>query len=51
MLTARAPRPRVRRSAGRRASDRLPSVENMLVAGGIVAWAWCAFEVLRLVLR
>jgi hypothetical protein len=51
MLNARAPRMRVRRSKGRRASDRLPSLETLLVAGGIVAWAWCAFEVLRLVLR
>jgi len=51
MLNARAPRARVRRSKGRRASDRLPSLENLLVAGGITAWAWCAFEVLRLVLR
>ena len=51
MLTARVPRVRVRRTKGRRASDRLPSVETLLVYGCIIAWAWCAFEVLRVMLR
>jgi hypothetical protein len=45
------PRPRVNRTRGRRATDRLPTLESALVAGGIVAWSWCAYEVLRLVIR
>jgi len=46
-----AARPRVRRSRGRRAADRFPTVESLLAAGGILAWGWCAYEVLRLFVR
>jgi len=51
MHSSAGPRPFVRRTRGRRAYDRRPSLESLLVAGGVLAWAWCAFEVLRLVLR
>ena len=51
MLMARTQRRQVRRSRGRRASDKFPSLESVLVSGGILAWTWCAYEMLRLVLR
>lgn len=51
MHAERVPRPRVNRTRGRRATDRLPTLESALVAGGMVAWSWCAYEVLRLVVR
>ena len=51
MQMARTQRQRARRSRGRRATDQLPSMESLLLAGGILAWSWCAYEVLRLAIR
>jgi hypothetical protein len=36
-----------RRTRGRRASDRRPRLETLLAGVGIVAWAWCAYEMVR----
>jgi len=38
----------VRRTKGRRASDRRPSLEGLLMAGAIVAWGWGAYEIAQL---
>jgi hypothetical protein len=43
-----SPRAWARRTPGRRAGDRRLRVETFLVAGAVIAWAWCAFEVVRL---
>jgi hypothetical protein len=40
-----------RRTRGRRASDRRLRLETILAAGGIVAWAWCGYEVIRIFVR
>ncbi|MGH6955528.1 MAG: hypothetical protein ACREEW_02555 [Caulobacteraceae bacterium] len=45
------PRARVRRSKGRRASDRRPSIEAILGAGALVAWGWGIYELTLLFLR
>ena len=45
--TVSGPRARVRRSRGRRASDRAFRVEGILAAIGVIAWAWCAYELIR----
>ena len=50
MIAERAPRKRVRRTAGRRASDKW-SVESILFAGVVIAWAWGAYEIALLFLR
>jgi hypothetical protein len=42
------PRPTMRQNRGRRASDRRPSLETMLGAVSLLAWAWCGYELLRL---
>ena len=44
-------RPRVRRTRGRRRSDRLPSAEVILTAGVILAWGWGGYELAQLFLR
>jgi len=41
----------VRRTPGRRASDRRPTIENLLCAAGVLVWAWCIYEVARLLIR
>ena len=45
------PRPRVRRSPGRRASDRFWRLEAVLGAAVILAWAWGVYEVTLLFLK
>jgi hypothetical protein len=45
------PRLWAKRTRGRRASDRHPSLEAILVAAVIVAWGWGAYEVVRLFIR
>ena len=50
MQAAEPQREKVRRSRGRRAADRLPSLESALVAAGILAWAWSAYQMLALAL-
>ena len=44
-------RTRVRRSRGRRASDRLPSAEAVLAACVVLAWAWGGYELAQLFIR
>ena len=39
-----AAREPVRRSRGRRASDRAPGLEVFLLVGVIVAWGWGAYQ-------
>ena len=46
--SASATRAWVRRSRGRRASDRAFRVESVLAGIGIIAWAWCAYELIRI---
>jgi hypothetical protein len=42
----------VRRSTrGRRASDRLPRIEQVLATGVILAWTWGVYELVRLYIR
>ena len=38
---------RVRETEGTGARDRRSRLEMILAAAGFVAWAWCAFEVLK----
>jgi hypothetical protein len=42
---------RVRDTERTGARDRRSRVEMILAAAGFVAWAWCAFEVLKAVVR
>ena len=44
-------RSRVRRTRGRRKTDRLPSAEILLTVGVILAWGWGGFELAQLFLR
>jgi hypothetical protein len=44
-------RKRVRRSRGRRASDRGPRIEAVLGAAVILAWTWGIYEVTLLFLK
>lgn len=46
-----APREWVKRTRGRRASDRRPSLQSILGAGVILAWAWGIYEITLLFLR
>ena len=41
-------REKVQRTRGRRASDRAPSLEAVLIAGVIIAWGWGAYELAAL---
>lgn len=41
----------VRRTAGRRASDRRLRLESILAAVGVIAWSWCAYELVRVFVR
>jgi hypothetical protein len=45
------PKVRVRRTRGRRASDRRPNLESVLAAVTLIAWGWCAFEIIRVFVR
>ena len=47
---ARTARAWVRRNRGRRATDRRLTLETLLSMTGVVAWAWCAYQLLRLFL-
>jgi hypothetical protein len=40
-----------RRTRGRRASDRRPRLETILAGLGILAWAWCAYELIKAFVR
>ena len=40
-----------RGSPGRRATDRLPSLEQALGAGVVFAWTWSLYELVRLYIR
>jgi len=42
---------RVRKSDGARERDRRSRLEMILAGAGLAAWAWCAFEVLKAVVR
>jgi hypothetical protein len=48
IITDEAARPAPRRSRGRRASDRGPTLEALLVATAIIAWGWGAYEIAQL---
>ncbi|HEY1749935.1 MAG TPA: hypothetical protein VGG29_01645 [Caulobacteraceae bacterium] len=41
----------VRRSRGRRASDRRPTLESVLGAAVVLAWVWGVYEVTLLFLK
>ena len=45
------PRAWARRTRGRRASDRALRLESLLAGVGIIAWAWCAYELIRAFVR
>jgi hypothetical protein len=51
MQTPEQTRTWVKRSKGRRASDRRMSMETVLAAGVILAWAWGIYEVTLLFLK
>jgi hypothetical protein len=51
MTTDTAPRAWVRRTSGRRAVDRRPSLEAILGAGALVAWIWVVYELTSLVIH
>jgi hypothetical protein len=51
MSTQPAPRSWTRRTPGRRAADRRPSLEAILGAGVILAWAWGVYELTLLFLK
>ncbi|HEY3800784.1 MAG TPA: hypothetical protein VGL58_20715 [Caulobacteraceae bacterium] len=51
MQTANTTRDWVRRNRGRRAGDRLPSLEQVLTAAVVLAWAWGVYEVARIFIR
>ena len=40
-----APRVKVRRTPGRRASDRRPKLETILGVAVLLAWTWSMYEV------
>ncbi|MBV9997226.1 MAG: hypothetical protein JO127_18635 [Caulobacteraceae bacterium] len=40
-----------RRTVGRRRSDRRRPLERTLFAAAVIAWAWCAYEGLQLLVR
>jgi len=44
-------RERVRRTKGRRATDKLPSFEALLTVGVVLAWAWGGYELAQLFLK
>jgi hypothetical protein len=46
-----APRMWVKRTRGRRASDRRMNLETVLVTGVVLAWAWGIYEVTLLFLK
>jgi hypothetical protein len=45
------PRQWVRRTRGRRKADRLPSVEAVLTACVVLAWAWGGYELAQLFIK
>ena len=51
MSTQPAPRSWTHRTPGRRAADRRPSLEAVLGAGVILAWAWGVYELTLLFLK
>ena len=51
MQTTESTRAWVKRSRGRRAGDRRPTLETVLATGVILAWAWGIYEVTLLFLK
>ena len=49
--TTEASRDWTRRSAGRRAADHGPSVDQLLAAGVVLAWSWTLYELIRIFIR
>jgi hypothetical protein len=48
MFSDLATRTPARRTRGRRATDRRPSLEAFLIAGVFIAWGWGAFQLAQL---
>jgi hypothetical protein len=51
MQMPEAPRAKVRRTPGRRASDQRPKLVTVLTAAVLLAWAWGIYEVALALLR
>jgi hypothetical protein len=45
------PRTPVRRTRGRRAADKRPSMETLLMLGVLLAWSWGIYEVTLIFLK
>jgi len=51
MFSDKTPRIPVRRTRGRRESDRRSNIEAVLIAAVVIAWGWGAYELAQLFLQ